>query len=240
MQHFLRNQKFESKLNYNGHIYLSHINTNACINPLFQLLQLLLVVRQGAQAHREQMQRWAIGLECPSFKTIDKINKVKYVSSLFWLCSCSWSIPSSNLLQLSSATAALAPRVCILNRSVFPLANWKLHQHTLYGARFVLKEQWNTSQDSAQTPQKQSQKLLFQTETQCYYTLSSLYKSQQMLAPHRSRERVIMKNETCRLCEFLVVAIVWLYDWPVKSPLCKCTFIHHFHVTCLLFAFFLY
>jgi len=34
-----------------------------------------------AAAERERkMQRWAFGLECPSFKTIDKINKVKYVS----------------------------------------------------------------------------------------------------------------------------------------------------------------
>lgn len=71
------------------------------------------------------MQRWAFGLECPSFKTIDKINKVKYVSSLFWLCSHSRSIPSSNLLQLSSVTAALPPRAYILNRSVFPSANMK-------------------------------------------------------------------------------------------------------------------
>lgn len=78
------------------------------------------------------MQRWAFGLECPSFKTIDKINKVKYVSSLFWLCSRSRSVPSSNLLQLSSVTAALPPCVYILNRSVFPTANWKLHRHKLY------------------------------------------------------------------------------------------------------------
>lgn len=101
-----------------------------CINPVFQLLYLLLIVHRGAQAHRVKMQRWAFGLECPSFKTIDKINKVKYVSSLFWLCSCSWSIPSSKLLQLSSVIAALSPRVYILNHCL-PLSKLKsLAKHT--------------------------------------------------------------------------------------------------------------
>lgn len=103
---------------------------DSCINPVFQLLYLLLIVHRAARAHRVKMQRWAFGLECPSFKTIDKINKVKYVSSLFWLCSCSWSIPSSKLLQLSSVTAALSPRVYTLNHCL-PLSKLKsLAKHT--------------------------------------------------------------------------------------------------------------
>lgn len=96
-----------------------YINIKTYIIPISHNLCTLSTTQQ---AHTQKMQRWALGLECPSFKTIDKINKVKYVSSLFWLCSRSWSIPSSNLLQLSSITAALPPRVYILNRSVSPSA----------------------------------------------------------------------------------------------------------------------
>lgn len=97
---------------------------NSCINPVLQLLYLLLIVHWGAQAHGVKMQRWAFGPKCPSFKTIDKINQVKYVSSLFWHCSCSWSIPSSKLLQLSSVTAAFSPRVYTLNHCL-PLSKLK-------------------------------------------------------------------------------------------------------------------
>lgn len=69
--------------------------------------------------HGEKMQRWALGLKCPSFKTIDKINTVKYVSSLFWLRPLSQSIPSSLVLQLSTIIAALPPSICILNHFIF-------------------------------------------------------------------------------------------------------------------------
>lgn len=122
VQHLLNSETFVT--------HLSCTNMDSCINPVFQLQYLLLIVHGGAQAHRVKMQRWAFGLECPSFKTIDKINKVKYVSSLFWLCSCSWSIPSSKLLQLSSVTAALSPRGYTLHHCL-PLSKLKsLAKHT--------------------------------------------------------------------------------------------------------------
>lgn len=133
--------------------YLSFTNMDSCINPVFQLLYLLLIVHWGAQAHRVKMQRWAFGLECPSFKTIDKINKVKYVSSLFWLCSCSWSSPSSKLLQLSSVTVALPPREYILFHCL-PLSKLKsLAKHTTC-CYLSGKPARKNSQDLTQTHQQ--------------------------------------------------------------------------------------
>lgn len=144
---------------------------NSCINPVLQLLYVLLIVHWGAQAHGVKMQRWAFGLKCPSFKTIDKINKVKYVSSLFWLCSCSWSIPSSKLLQLSSVTAALSPRVYTLNHCL-PLSKLKslaTHSTCCYlSSKPVLKN----SQDLTQS---YFRPLCFYTQTQAvvYHTEGS-------------------------------------------------------------------
>lgn len=126
-----------------------YINIKTYIIPISHNLCTLSTTQQ---AHTQKMQRWALGLECPSFKTIDKINKVKYVSLLFWLCSRSWSIPSSNLLQLSSITAALPPRVYILALSP-PQQKKTPPAQTIQFYSWWLAQPWKTRRALTQVPE---------------------------------------------------------------------------------------